>query len=163
TAERLRDRMALLPGGANTIVTGVRTPEVSIEVSEASLQAYGLTFDEVARAVRASSLNAGAGAVRTEDGTFQLQARNLADTELDFENVIVRQTPDGGTVRVGDVATVNDGFQDVNLYSRMNGDPSAIIAIQTADRFNIWETDKAVQELLDEIRAELPQGVQITT
>ncbi len=163
TAERLRDRMALLPGGANTIVTGVRTPEVSIEVSEASLQAYGLTFDEVARAVRASSLNAGAGAVRTEDGTFQLQARNLADTELDFENVIVRQTPDGGTVRVGDVATVNDGFQDVNLYSRMNGDPSAIIALQTADTFNIWETNNALQEALTEIRAELPAGLQITT
>ncbi|HYD88914.1 MAG TPA: efflux RND transporter permease subunit [Vitreimonas sp.] len=163
TAERLRDRLSLQPGAANTLVTGVRTPEVSIEVSEASLQAWGLTFDEVARAVRGNSLNAGAGAVRTADGNFQLQARNLADTELDFENIIIRQTPDGGTVRVGDVATVSDGFQDVNLYSRMNGEPAAIIAVQTADRFNIWETDKAVQETLDEIRAELPQGVQITT
>lgn len=163
TAERLRDRLSLQPGAANTLVTGVRTPEVSIEVSEASLQAWGLTFEEVARAVRSSSLNAGAGAVRTADGTFQLSARNLADSELDFENIIIRQTPDGGTVRVGDVATVNDGFQDVNLYSRMNGEPAAIIAVQTADRFNIWDTDKGVQEVLDELRAELPQGVQITT
>lgn len=163
TAERLRDRLSLQPGAANTLVTGVRTPEVSIEVSEASLQAWGLTFEEVARAVRSTSLNAGAGAVRTADGNFQLQARNLADTELDFENIIIRQTPDGGTVRIGDVATVNDGFQDVNLYSRMNGEPAAIIAVQTADRFNIWETDKAVQEVLTDIRAELPQGVQITT
>ncbi|MCL4715132.1 MAG: efflux RND transporter permease subunit [Hyphomonadaceae bacterium] len=163
TAERLRDRLSLQPGAANTLVTGVRTPEVSIEVSEASLQAWGLTFDEVARAVRSSSLNAGAGAVRTADGNFQLQARNLADTQLDFENIIIRQTPDGGAVRVGDVAAVHDGFQDVNLYSRMNGDPAAIIAVQTADRFNIWETSKAVQEMIDEIRAELPQGVQITT
>jgi len=163
TAERLRDRLSLQPGAANTLVTGVRTPEVSIEVSEASLQAWGLTFDEVARAVRANSLNVGAGAVRTADGNFQLQARNLADTELDFENIIIRQTPDGGTVRVGDVATVSDGFQDVNLYSRMNGEPSAIIAVQTADRFNIWDTDKGVQEVITDIRAELPQGVQITT
>ncbi|UPT63748.1 MAG: efflux RND transporter permease subunit [Hyphomonadaceae bacterium JAD_PAG50586_4] len=163
TAERLRDRMSLLPGGANTIVTGVRTPEVSIEISEASLQAFGLTFDDVARAVRSSSLNAGAGAVRTEDGNFQLQARNLADSELDFENVIIRQTPDGGTVRISDVATVNDGFQDVNLYSRMNGDPSAIIALQTADTFNIWETNDALQETLTDMRAELPAGLEITT
>ncbi|MGE0740437.1 MAG: efflux RND transporter permease subunit [Hyphomonadaceae bacterium] len=163
TAERLRDRLSLLPGGANTIVVGVRTPEVSIEVSEASLQAWGLTFDEVARAVRANSLNAGAGAVRTADGNFQLQARNLADTQIDFENIIIRQTADGGTVRVGDVATVNDGFQDVNLYSRMNGEPSAIVSVQTADRFNIWDTNKAVQEALEEMRAELPSGVTITT
>src|SRR5262245_2117229 len=123
TAERLRDRISLLPGGANTIVVGVRTPEVSIEVSEASLQAYGLTFDEVARAVRSNSINVGAGAVRTADGNFQLQTRNLADTELDFETIIVRQTADGGVVRLADVATINDGFQDTNLYSRMNGEP----------------------------------------
>jgi multidrug efflux pump subunit AcrB len=163
TAERLRDRISLLPGATNTIVVGVRTPEVSIEVSEASLQAWGLTFDEVARAVRSSSLNVGAGAVRTADGNFQLQARNLADTELDFENIIVRQTPDGGVVRLGDVATVNDGFQDTNLYSRMNGEPSALVTVQTADRFNIWTTDEAVQEALTEIRAQLPTGVEITT
>ena len=163
TAERLRDRLSLLPGAANTVVAGVRTPEVSIEVSEAALQAWGLTFDEVARAVRSNSINAGAGAVRTADGNFQLQARNLADTQLDFENIIVRQTPDGGVVRVGDVAAVIDGFQDVNLYSRMNGEPSAIVTVQTADRFNIWQTSKAVREALEEYRAQAPEGVQITT
>lgn len=163
TAERLRDRLSLLPGAANTVVVGVRTPEVSLEVSEAALQAWGLTFDEVARAVRSNSLNIGAGAVRTADGNFQLQARNLADSQLDFENIIIRQTPDGGAVRVGDVATVIDGFQDTNLYSRMNGEPSAIISIQTADRFNIWDTNKAVQEALTEARAEAPAGLQITT
>jgi multidrug efflux pump subunit AcrB len=163
TAERMRDRLSLLPGGANTIVIGVRQPEVSIEISEASLQAYGLTFDDVAQAVRASSLNLAAGAVRTADGNFQLQARNLADTELDFENIIIRQTADGGTVRVRDVANVIDGFEDTNLYSRMNGEPSALVALQTADRFDIWETNNAVQEALVELRAEAPAGVQITT
>ena len=163
TAERLRDRLALLEGGANTIVVGVRTPEVSIEVSESALQAWGLTFDDVARAVRANSINQGAGAVRTADGNFQLQARNLANSELDFENIIIRQTPDGGTVRVGDVATVIDGFQDTNLYSRMNGEPSALVSLQTADEFNIWDTNKAVQEALRDIRTELPAGVRVTT
>src|SRR5262249_15340364 len=101
-------------------------------------------------------------AVRTADGNFQLQARNLADSELDFENIIIRQTPDGGVVRIGDVGTVHDGFQDVNLYSRMNGEPSAIVTIQTADQFNIWQTNEALQEALTEFRAEAPGGVQVT-
>ncbi|MEQ1809752.1 MAG: efflux RND transporter permease subunit [Terricaulis sp.] len=162
TAERLRDQISLLPGGANTEVWGARPPEVSIEVSEASLQAFGLTFDDVARAVRSSSVNAGAGAVRTADGNFQLQARNLADTELDFENIIIRQTPDGGIVRIGDVATVNDGFVDTNLYSRMNGEPAMLVALQTADQFNIWDTKKAVDEALTQFRTTLPQGLQLT-
>ena len=162
TAERLRDQISLLPGGANTEVWGARPPEVSIEISEASLQAFGLTFDDVARAVRSSSVNAGAGAVRTADGNFQLQARNLADTELDFENIIIRQTPDGGIVRVRDVASVNDGFVDTNLYSRMNGEPAMLVALQTADQFNIWDTKKALDELLGEFRNTLPQGLQLT-
>ena len=163
TAEQLRDRIALLAGATNTIVVGTRTPEVSIEVSEDSLRAYGLTFDEVARAVRADSLNASAGSVRTPDGNFTLSARNLADTQRDFENIIIRQTPDGGVVRIGDVGRVVDGFQDVNLYSRMNGEPSVLISIQTADRFNIWDTNKAVQEFLTEARGSLPEGMQLTT
>lgn len=163
TAERLRDQIALLPGATNTIVVGTRTPEVSIEVSEESLRAYGLTFDELARAVRADSLNASAGAVRTPDGNFTLSARNLADTQRDFENIIIRQTPEGGAVRVRDVARVIDGFQDVNLWSRMNGEPSVLISIQTADRFNIWDTNRALQEFLPEARENLPAGMQLTT
>ncbi len=159
TAERLRDRLSL---HANTQLGGVRAPEVSVEVSEASLQAWNLTFDEVARAIRANSLNAGAGAVRTADGSFQLQARNLADTELDFENIVIRQTPDGGAVRLGDVAKVVDGFQDVNLDSRMDGDRAAMLFVQNDDSFNIWETSKAVQEELTKFREQLPQGVELT-
>lgn len=162
TAERLRDQVSLLPGGANTDVWGARPPEVSIEVSEASLQAFGLTFDDVARAVRSNSVNAGAGAVRTADGNFQLQARNLADTELDFESIIIRQTPDGGIVRVSDVATVIDGFVDTNLYSRMNGEPAMLVALQTADQFNIWDTKTALDELLTQFRTTLPTGLQLT-
>ena len=163
TAERMRDQIALLPGATNTIVVGTRTPEVSIEISEQSLRAYGLTFDEVARAVRADSLNSSGGQVRTPDGNFTLSTRNLADTSLDFENIVIRQTEDGGIVRVADVATVIDGFQDVNLYSRMNGDPSVLISIQTADVFNIWDTNKALQELMPDLRASLPAGVSLTT
>ena len=162
TAERLRDRIALLPGAANTVVTGAREPEVSIELSEAALREYGLTFDQVARAVRASSLNSSGGLVRTPDGNFQLSARNLADTAYDFRRIVVRQTSEGGVVYLGDVANVIDGFEDVNVYSRMNGDPSVLIAIQNADRFNIWRTDEAVQEILPELRASLPQGLELT-
>ncbi|MBL8548772.1 MAG: efflux RND transporter permease subunit [Hyphomonadaceae bacterium] len=162
TAEKLRQKIALLPGGANTIITGARQPEVSIELSEAALQRYGLTFDEVTQAVRGASINISAGAVRTQDGNYQLRARNLADSAFDFENIVLRQTPDGGIVRIGDVAEVIDGFQDVNLYSRMNGEPAILIAVQTGDEFNIWETSKKVRELIDAERAELPSSLQLT-
>ncbi len=161
TAMKLRDRIALLDGGANTIIVGARRPEVSIEVSEEALRRYGLTFADVSRAVQGNSLNVSSGRVRTEDGDFQLRARNLADTTYDFGDIIVRETAEGGTLRVRDVATVIDGFEDRNIYNRLDDDPSILVTVQTADKFNIWKTSKAVNALIKEMEAELPDGVGI--
>lgn len=162
TSERVRDRIALLPGAANTIVSGARRPEVSIELSEDAMRRYGLTFDEVAQAIRQTSVNISGGSVRTPDGDFQLRARNQAESDVDFAQIVVRQTEDGGVVRVGDVATVIDGFEDVNMWTRSNGERSVLVAVQTADRFDITETSPAVNEALEELRQQLPAGVQIT-
>lgn len=177
TAERLRDKMALLDGASNTIVVGARQPEVSIEVSEEALRRFGLTFDDVATAIRRSSINLSSGSVRTDDGDYQLRARNLADTRIDFETIVVRQTPDGGAIKVSDVARVIDGFQDVNAYSRMNGEPSLIVSLQVGDRFDIWklagwrleifgikliEVKGEVQKTIEKAREQLPSGLEIT-
>ncbi len=163
TAERLRDQIGLIDGATNTIVVGAREPEVSIEVSDEALRRFGLTFDDVASAIRRTSINLSSGAVRTDDGDYQLRARNLADSQVDFETIVVRQTPDGGVVKVGDVAKVLDGFQDVNAYSRQNGEPSLIVSVQTGDVFNIQEVAKKVEETIVKARETLPTGLQITT
>ncbi|MGD9799139.1 MAG: efflux RND transporter permease subunit [Parvularculaceae bacterium] len=160
-AMTLRDRLALVNGGANTIVIGARRPEVSIEVSEDALRRYGLTFDDVSRAVQGTSLNVSSGRVRTDDGDFQLRARNLADTSYDFGAIVIRETVDGGVVRVRDVADVVDGFEDRNVYNRLDDDPSILVSVQTADRFNIWKTSKEVKNVVEEMRGELPDGVGI--
>jgi multidrug efflux pump subunit AcrB len=161
TAMRLRDRIALVPGGANTIIVGARRPEVSIEVSEEALRRYGLTFDDLSRAVQGTSLNVSSGRVRTGDGDYQLRARNLADSSFDFGDIIVRETAEGGVVRVRDLATVIDGFEDRNVYNRLDDDPSILVTVLTADKFNIWRTSKEVHEVIEEMRAELPEGVGI--
>lgn len=163
TAKRLRDQIALIDGAANTIVVGARQPEVSIEISESALQGYGLTFDDVARAVRSTSINLSSGAVRTADGDYQLRARNLADTHVDFEGIVVRQTPEGGAIRVGDVARVVDGFQDVNAYSKLNGDPSLLVVVQTGDVFNILKVSDEVEKTIAKMRESLPPGIDVTT
>ncbi len=162
TAEKLRDDIALLPGGVNTSISGTRQPEVSIELSEEALRRYNLTFAEVSNAVRRASINLSAGSVRTADGDYQLRARNLADTRTDFSAIVVRQSADGGVVRLGDVASIQDGFQDVNLYSTSNGERSVLITILTADKFNIWDTSKSLDKFLKEARQELPAGLKLT-
>jgi multidrug efflux pump subunit AcrB len=162
TAENVRERFAVLPGMANTQMGGARRPEVSIEITQAKLREYGLSFDEVANAIRATSINLSSGNVRTADGDYQLRARNLADNRVDFENIIVRQTADGGAIRVGDVATVIDGFQDVNIFSRTNGEPSITLFVLNGEKFNIEQAEKALKDEIAKLRDTLPAGVSIT-
>jgi multidrug efflux pump subunit AcrB len=161
-AERARDEIALLPGASIVELFGARAEEVSIEVSEESLRRYGLTFDEVVRAIRNTSVNLSSGNVRTQTGDIQLRARNLADTREDFEKIVVRQTPDGATIRIGDVATVTDGFEDVNLLATLNGEPAVLVQVMTQEKMNVVKTSESVQKWLEKPKDWLPDGVELT-
>jgi multidrug efflux pump subunit AcrB len=90
-AEQTRRDIALLGYVPSVDLFGVRGEEVSIEVSEEALREYSLTFSDVAAAVRGTSVNSSSGRVRTEVGAVQLRTRNQADSQEDFENIIVRQ------------------------------------------------------------------------
>ncbi len=161
TTERMRDEIALLPGAALSNVVGTRNEEVSIEVSEESLRRYNLTFDDVVRAVRVSSINFSSGTVRTDIGGVQLRANNLADTKADFEKIVIRQTSDGAVIRVADVATVIDGFEDFQSVTRFDGKPGFLIEVQAGERMNVVTTSNAVREWVKEQQDKLPPGISI--
>ena len=120
-----------------------------------------LTFDDVARAIRGSSINLAGGQVRTETGNLQIAARGLADSEEDFEKIIVRQNPDGSTIRVRDVATVIDGFEDRRQIRTLNGKPSISIAVRSPETSNITELSKTINEYVLTKNEELDGKAQL--
>ena len=155
-ARDVRDELSQLPGGSPLVeLWGEEREEVSIEVSEDSLRRYGLTFDDVARAIRGSSLNLAGGQVRTETGNLQIAARALADTEEEFERIVIRQNPDGSVIRVADVANVVDGFEDRRQVRTVNGKPAISIAVQLPEVGNISELSEALNEYIERKNAEL--------
>ena len=158
----IRDEVAQLPGASIVNLWASRGEEVSIEVSEDSLRRYNLSFDEIVRAVRASSLNASAGTVRTELGEFGLTARQLADTAAEFENIIIRQTSAGGTLRIDDVGRVTDGFVDSNMEATYNGETMVLIVVEQSPGIDVVDTAAAVHDFIERKQAELPEGVHIS-
>ncbi len=164
TVQDARDEIAQLPGASRATTFGTLSEEVTIAVSESALRRYGLTIDQVAAAVRAGSLNASAGTVRTATGEVQLTARQLGDNADDFGAIIVRQTEDGATIRVRDVAEVIDGFVDADLEAEFNGEPAGIVAlISTENGNNIIRTKEAVDRWIENANdGGLPQGLQAT-
>ena len=161
-AEDLRDEIARLPYVSIVDLFGVRAEEVSIELSERAMRRYGLTFDEVANAIRSSSVNLSSGRIRTQTGDVRLRARNLADTAQDFAKIVVRQSRDGGIVYVGDVATVIDGFEEEDILATLDGEPAVLLQVLTSDEMQVVKTSTAVKAWIEERNPTLPDGVQLT-
>ncbi|MDX2418188.1 MAG: efflux RND transporter permease subunit, partial [Xanthomonadales bacterium] len=161
-AETLRREAAQLNAVTLVQLFGTRAEEVSIEVSEDALRRYNLSFSEVANAIRNTSINQSAGQVRTEVGTYQLKVRSQADTESEFNNIIIRETEDGGVIRVGDVATVLDGFEDNPILATLNGEPAVLLQIMSTEVMDIVTASDSVREWIDKRRESLPQGVSLT-
>ena len=162
TADRMRDEVANVPGASIVELFGDRREEVAVELSENAMRRYGLTFDDVAGAIRGSSINSSSGTVRTDTGDVMLRARNLADSADEFGTIIVRQTADGGVVRVSDVARVNDGFEDIDMRARFDGEPGILVQVMTTEDMNVVKTSDAVKKWLKEAKTRLPDGVSMT-
>ncbi len=161
-AETLRREAAQLTAVTVVDLFGTRQEEVSIEVSEEALRRYNMSFSEVADAIRNTSINQSAGQVRTEVGTYQLKVRSQADTETEFNNIIVRETADGGILRVGDVATVVDGFEDNPILATLNGEPAVLLQIMSTEVMDIVTASQSVRDWIEKRRDSLPEGVSLT-
>jgi multidrug efflux pump subunit AcrB len=160
-AEELRDELISLSHVSDVNIGGTREEEVTIEVSEEALQRYQLSFGELATAIRASSINLSSGELRTATGNIQLRAENLADSQTDFEAIIVRELPSGAQLRLGDVARVIDGFEDFEVSASADGVPAVMLQIEPSDRLFITKTSDQVNAWIDSKQAELPQGVEL--
>jgi len=161
-AETLRREAAQLTAVTVVELFGTRQEEVSIEVSEEALRRYNLSFSEVANAIRNTSINQSAGQVRTEVGTYQLKVRSQADTETEFNDIIIRETSDGGMIRVGDVATVVDGFEDNPILATLNGEPAVLLQIMSTEVMDIVTASESVNEWIEKRRESLPEGASLT-
>lgn len=161
TGREIRDEIARLPGISIVNAVGVRNREISIEVSEESLRKYGLTFDDVARAVRSSSLDLPAGKVRAAGGDIELKTRGQAYSPVDFEELVVLKRPDGTRVHVRDVANVKEDFEEGTSILRFNGQRSVLINVREHEGIDIIDVSRAVNKYVDEAQDSMPEGVEL--
>ena len=160
--EQVREELAALPSVAIAEIHTPRKYEVGIEISEQALLDYGLTFDEVAAAVRGYSFNMPAGKIRDNGGDILLQTRAQADYAADFNRIPLRRKADGALLRIGDVAEVVDGFEDADIYSTLDGQPSLEIWIRNQSNPDILRTSDAVKAYVEQKSQQLPDAVSLT-
>jgi multidrug efflux pump subunit AcrB len=160
-AREVRDEIRALPAVTRAELVGTRDYEIAIELSEATLRAYGLTLDEVANAIRRSSLDLPGGRIRAEGGDILLRTVGQGYVGEDFLDIPVRTTADGSVLRVRDVAEVTDGFEDRPFYARHNGEPAAAIRVVGVGNQDALAISEQVRDYLGERRASLPNGISL--
>lgn len=159
--EQLRDDLATQPHVSVVELRSPRPFEVSVEVSEYTLRRYGLTFSDVVAAIRNSSLNLPAGSIKSVAGDIQLQTRGQAYNRFDFERIPLLSTRDGTQVMLGEVASVVDGFADVDVRTRFNDKPSHDLFVYVTSNPNTLATSQVVNDWVERTGKQLPPGVEV--
>ena len=159
--ERIRDELLELPDITQVETVNVRPYEISIDVSDDALLAYGLTFSEVADAVRRSSLDVAGGVVKTPTGDVLLRAQGQAYRGSQFKSIPLRANEDGTTITIGDVATVIDGFQQSDLEGKYNGEPATMLSVFRVGDQSVLQISDEVKAYIAKTQALLPDGMHI--
>ncbi len=161
-AYQVEDELASLPTVSLTETSGVRNYEISIEVPLNRLRALGLTLDDVAAAIRRSSLDLSAGRIDTSDAQVRVRTLGQRYVQQDFEDIVVLGRSDGTAVRLGDIAEVRDDFQDVDLIVRHEGKPAAFVEVSRVEGEHVMDVANAVHaHVANVIAPSLPEGVEV--
>jgi len=160
-ADQIRDDLTSFENITLVNVLGIRPYEISIEVSEETLRKYSLTFDQVAKAVKQSSLDIPAGSVKTTGGTILLRTKGQMYYGPEFEDIIVLTRNDGTKIRLGDIAVVKDDFEDTDLYSQFDGKRAALVNVLRTGEQSALEVADTVKKYIENKRPNLPEGVSI--
>src|SRR5205085_2312824 len=99
-------------------------------------------------------------APKGQEFTYSVRARGRRTSPEEFGQIVVRETPDGGIVRVKDVARVELGSQDYSISGRFNGKPSAIIAVYQLPGSNAVQAAAGVNKLMAEAKQRFPEGME---
>ena len=161
-ARRVRNDLLSLPAVTRASVDNVRPYEISIEVSEASLQRNQLTFDQVANAIRSNSLDLPGGTIRTDRGELLLRTQGQADRGEEFRRIEVTTRDDGTRVLLEDVARVVDGFADTGQEFRFNGRPAALIRVSQVGNQDLREISAQVKRHVAESGARYSEDTVLT-
>lgn len=160
--QRVRDEITALPAITVAELVTARPYEISIEVSEDALRRHGLTFDDVAQAVRRTSLDLPGGSIKTAGGEVLLRTKGQAYRGNEFERLVLLSRADGTRLTLGDVARVDDGFAETDQSARFDGKPAVMIQVFRVGDQHALEVAAAVKEYIAGARVHLPSGVTLT-
>lgn len=161
-AERIRDQLLNLPNITQVELSGVRDYEITIEVSKDTLRQYNLTLSDVSSAVSSFSSDVSAGNLKTDGGDVLLRSKGQAYRKDEFADIVVKHQSDGTIIRLGDIATINDDFEETPVRTRFNGKLAAFLDVYRIGPQSAITVADEVKDFIAAQQASLPQGFELS-
>src|ERR1700682_1454680 len=161
----LHDPVTRAPGIGNVQIFGAGQYAMRLWVKPDQLAKLGITATDIINTMQAQNTVNPAGQVggepvpKGQEYTYAVRAQGRLLSPEDFGQVVLRETSDGGIVRVRDVARVELGAQDYSTLSRLNGKPAAIVAVYQLPGSNAVNAAAGVNKLMTEMKKRFPQDV----
>ena len=160
--QQLRDDLIALPEVSRADLANIRRDEISVEVSERSLLRNGLTFDDVAEALRKRSIDLPGGTIRTARSETLLRTRGQLYSGAEIEKLLLTTRADGTRVLLGDVAEVVDGFEETGQTLRIDGAPVALVQVARVGDEDLRQISASVRDFVSKAQGKYPEGTVVT-
>ena len=161
-AERARADLLANPEITSLELEGVPPLEVAIEIPRETLRKYGLSLRQVAGEVSKASLELPGGELETPRGEINVRVADRKREGHELRDVILTRTTTGADVGLSQVATITDGYEDIDRYALFNGDPAVRITVYRVGQQTPSSVAAAVREYADQLRGELAETITVT-
>ncbi len=158
-AESARDDMLTDENISKVDVSNTRPLEIGIEIPQNTLRAYGLTIDQVASVIKNTAIELPGGELKTKAGKVLLRTMERRDWAGEFADITIVSTSEGARVKLGDIAEITEGFEDVEWFAYYNGKRAVRLQVYRVGDQTPMQVADAVKEYESDIADELPPGV----
>ena len=161
-AEDLKDEILEVKNIASVQIAGLREREIWIEVNPDRLKAYNIPITAVTMALQARNLNLPAGTMEIGNTEFMVRTMGEFPNPDYIGDTIIRVQPTGTPLRLRDIATVSDDYEEARTLSRIDGEPSISLSVQKKKEGNTISLVAELRDLVKERQADLPEGAVLT-
>jgi len=161
----INDPMSRVPGVGQVAIFGAGQYAMRFWVRPDTLASLGITVGEIIGALTNQNTVNPAGQIgaepvpRGQEFTYSVRAQGRLLSAEEFGNIVVRANQDGSIVRMKDVARVELGAQAYNQIGRLNGNPSAIMAVYQLPGSNAIDTMNRARQLMEELKQRFPEDL----
>jgi multidrug efflux pump len=159
---RLAPKISQLSGVGLVSISGGQKPAVRIQANPTAMSSYGINMEDLRTALTQASVNAAKGNFDGPRQDYQIDANDQLITSNDYRNVVVAYR-NGAPVMLTDVANIVNGVENNNQAAWMNQTPAVILNVQRQPGANTISVVRSIKNLLPQLKANLPTGIQVTT